>query len=36
MIESWETSKNDILRVGRDWDPGGAGRGNTLGFATRP
>ncbi|RKU37784.1 hypothetical protein C6496_09055 [Candidatus Poribacteria bacterium] len=30
-----ETSKNDILRVGVI-GPGGAGRGNTLGFATRP
>ena len=29
------TSKNDILRVGVI-GPGGAGRGNTLGFATRP
>ena len=28
-------SKNDILRVGVI-GPGGAGRGNTLGFATRP
>ena len=29
------TSKNDVLRVGVI-GPGGAGRGNTLGFATRP
>ena len=28
-------SKNDILRVGVI-GPGGAGRGNTMGFATRP